>query len=307
MYYQFKLTSFPEVEKIVSVTRNTVWHIAERYHLLIFIEDGSCEFTFDDETHIVRKGDLVYIPANHAYTRKSIDNTLCAMTYIHFTMSDITIPEDAKSMTTIAIEQQNKLNDLALRGDLHNSDSNTIYLQSVIRTDDADRIPESYSSIRQSLSKKQIMSSLQASIDLCDMLARLSQKTLDHVIANPTLQNSLEMPPRLKQAVAYIYQHYTEAISLTDLSQHCNISKQQMIRYFNQVFHTTPNNYITDFKIARAKEYLFYHPNTSIKEIATELGFENQHYFARVFQKATGETPSQYRKRTIQYHNQNHF
>ena len=277
MFYRFQLTSFPEVEKIVSVTRNTVWHIAERLHLLIYIEDGCCEFSFDEETFIAHPGDLIYIPANHAYTRKSVDNTLCAMTYIHFSMSNITIPESARSMTNIAIEQHNKLNDLALRGALHHSDSNVIYLESVIHTAPSDQITESYTTIRQHLTNKQIMSSLQASIDLCSLLTRLSQKTLDYIIANPTLEASLEMPPRLKQAISYIYQHYTEAISLTDLASYCNISKQQMIRYFNQVFHTTPNNYITDFKIARAKEYLFYHPDTSIKEIATELGFENQH------------------------------
>ena len=307
MFYRFQLTAFPEVEKIISVTRNTLWHIAERKDLLIYIEDGCCEFSFDEETFTARPGDLVFIPANHAYTRTSIDNSLCTMIYLHFTLPQRADMESAKSMLNIAIGQQNRLNDLALRGDLHNTDSNTIYLESVIHTQEEDLISETCSAIRHALSSKQIMSSLQASIDLCDLLARLSQRTLDRVISTPALQTSLEMPPRLKQAVAYIYQHYTEAISLTDLAQHCSISKQQMIRYFNQVFHTTPNNYITDFKIARAKEYLFYHPDTSIKEIATELGFENQHYFARVFQKATGETPSQYRKRTIQYHNQNHF
>lgn len=307
MFYRFQMTSFLEVEKIVSVIRNTVWHIAERKDLLIYMEDGCCEFAFDDETFTARPGDLIFIPADHTYTRRPIDNALCTMTYLHFTLPQRAVMEDAKSMLDIAIGLQNKLNDLALRGDLHNADSNTIYLESVIHSQKEDQLSEAFSSIRQNLSKKQIMSSLQASIDLCDLLAKLSQKTLDRVIATPALQTSREMPPRLKQAVAYIYQHYTEAISLTDLAQHCSISKQQMIRYFNQVFHTTPNSYITDFKIARAKEYLFYHPDTSIKEIATELGFENQHYFARVFQKATGETPSQYRKRTIQYHNQNHY
>ena len=39
----------------------------------------------------------------------------------------------------------------------------------------------------------------------------------------------------------------------------------------------------------------------TIKEIAAELGFDNQHYFSRVFMKKNGETPSQYRNRTVNF------
>lgn len=307
MFYYFQLTSFPIAKKIVTVTRNTVWQIADQSHLLIHIEDGCCEFSFDEETFIVRQGDLLYIPANHSYTRRPIDGMPCTMTYIHFSMSNNVVTCNASSIFDIAIGQKNKLNDLMLYDTIHSQHSYALFLKSLFHFENTDHIADLYSTIRQTLSSRHFMSPLQTSINLCHLLALLSEMTLNHIISDPELQNTPEMPPRLKHALLYISQHYTRALSLAELAVHCNISKQQMIRDFKQYLHTTPGNYILDFKIARAKESLFYHPETSIKEIANELGFDDQHYFARVFQKATGETPSKYRTRTIQYHNQNHF
>ena len=109
------------------------------------------------------------------------------------------------------------------------------------------------------------------------------------------------MPDNLKKASEYIARHYKENISLEDLAAYCSVSKQQMIRYFKQNLGVTPVTYITNYKLARAKEMLFKYPLLTVKEIAANLGFDNQHYFSRVFAKVCGETPSQYRYRTVHY------
>ena len=71
--------------------------------------------------------------------------------------------------------------------------------------------------------------------------------------------------------------------------------------YFKNAFNKTPINYITEYKISRAKELLYNQPHLTIGEISDELGFDNQHYFTRVFAKTTGESPSHYRYRTVHY------
>ena len=40
MIYDFELNQFPVITDFYSVTRNTVWQIAETKNLLIFIKDG---------------------------------------------------------------------------------------------------------------------------------------------------------------------------------------------------------------------------------------------------------------------------
>ena len=38
-----------------------------------------------------------------------------------------------------------------------------------------------------------------------------------------------------------------------------------------------------------------------LKEVADEMGFEDQHYFSRLFTKVTGVTPSAYRKHLLTF------
>lgn len=303
MFYYFELTTFPRIQRNYTVTRNTVWEITETEHMLIFILEGCCQFTIGNESNIVHKGDIIYIPANQAYLRRPVDNTFSTMSYVHFFMSDAVYKEPPYVLEQQLAEQKKHLDSAILSGDMTSISSQAffIYLQSFISASDNENVAN-YLSILNSLSSKiYLTSQLQSSANLCNLLAILSQMTIDDFLSNTKTHNFTEIPPNLKRAISYIAMHYSEPITLSDLANHCNISKQQLIRYFNNAFDTTPTKYITDFKLSRAKELLFYHPDISIKEIAAELGFENQHYFSRVFTNKNGETPSQYRNRTLNY------
>lgn len=303
MFYYFELNAYPRVQRNYSVTRNTVWEITEQEHLLIFIEDGFCQFSCGGETRIVNKGDIVYIPANQSYVRKTVDNTLCSMTYVHFLTTDAVIETSAHTMAQHAVEQKKLLDNYILSSDTRSISEQPayVYLQTFLTGAFDEAVQEQLGIIFSLSTKRLLVTNLQLGAALCSILALLSQRTIEHVISNMKSRDIPEIPPKLKRAVSYIAMHYSEPITLEELSAHCNISKQQLIRYFNNAFHTTPINYITDFKLSRAKELLFYHPDISIKEIAAELGFDNQHYFSRVFMKKNGETPSQYRNRTVNF------
>lgn len=303
MFYSFELTANPRIRRNYGVTRNTVWEITEQEHLLIFIEDGFCQFSCGGETRQVNKGDVVYIPANQPYIRKTINNTLCSMTYIHFDTADTVAEISAHAMAQRAVEQKKLLDNYILSSDTRaiSEQPSHVYLQTFLAGALDGAVEEQLGIISSLSTRRLLITNLQLGAALCNILALLSQKTIEHVISNMKSHDIPEIPAKLKRAVSYIAMHYSEPITLEELSAHCNISKQQLIRYFNNAFHTTPINYITDFKLSRAKELLFYHPDISIKEIAAELGFDNQHYFSRVFTKKNGETPSQYRSRTINY------
>lgn len=107
----------------------------------------------------------------------------------------------------------------------------------------------------------------------------------------------LNVPSKLKKAVHFIRQNHTARITLDDLCRHCAISKSQLTRYFKEVFGKTPVQYIIELKLNSAKELFLNSPQLSIKNVANELGFEDQHYFSRIFTKNTGERPSEYKYR----------
>ena len=75
------------------------------------------------------------------------------------------------------------------------------------------------------------------------------------------------------------------------------MSYSKFRKIFKEYTGFSPSQYISEVRINMAKEIL---TNTcrSIKEIAFELGYENKDYFFTVFRKATGMTPTTYRKYT---------
>lgn len=84
----------------------------------------------------------------------------------------------------------------------------------------------------------------------------------------------------------------------SDLTVDCMAREMGMSRsvfYLNmkRVFGVTPNNFIQDARINRAKKLLREH-KTGISEVAYKCGFSDPKYFSRCFKKATGRTPSEY-------------
>jgi AraC-like DNA-binding protein len=69
--------------------------------------------------------------------------------------------------------------------------------------------------------------------------------------------------------------------------------------YFSAVFKRetgqTTVNFIKDLRLKKACEYLA-HSEKSVVEISKEVGYEDSQYFFKVFKKAIGQTPLQYRK-----------
>lgn len=100
---------------------------------------------------------------------------------------------------------------------------------------------------------------------------------------------------RIKDVLNYIQVNIGKKISMESLVDISCMSKDHLIRIFKKEIYMTPVNYIMKKKIEKAQLKLITE-NTEVKEIAYQLGFENQGYFNRVFKKFTGLTPLAYRR-----------
>ena len=303
MYYSFNLNDFPQITRFYSVTRNTVWEIAEKDNIVIYIQSGRCLISYENEEYQLNQGDIFFIPANHMYKRYPIDNLMCTMTYIHFSLSNeleqLELHEVAKRIS----DSKEKIDNQLLDGVNVLWNQSAIYLKNKYSLKKHGDSFRQLNDIRLISIRRQLMCGLQSSIILCGILSTLSQNTIEEVSSESYISSTPKVPDNLKKAIRYIRDHYTEPISLDDLASHCNVSKRQLIRYFKAAFNKTPITYVTEYKISRAKELLYTQRQLTIGEISDELGFDNQHYFTRVFSKLTGETPSQYRYRIANYKN----
>lgn len=95
----------------------------------------------------------------------------------------------------------------------------------------------------------------------------------------------------------FIEGHYSEPLSVQDAAAHFGYADAYFCRIFKQHFGTSFVTYLTNFRIRKAKELLDQH-DANVREIARAVGYEDSNYFAKVFRRTTGESPSEYRAGT---------
>jgi AraC-like DNA-binding protein len=95
----------------------------------------------------------------------------------------------------------------------------------------------------------------------------------------------------------YIHDHYKEQLSLDELAALAGVSKYHFVRQFKARTGNTPYQYVLSLRIAEAKRLLGA-GRTSVTGICFDLGFASLSSFYRMFGRATGMTPEQYRKET---------
>ena len=86
-------------------------------------------------------------------------------------------------------------------------------------------------------------------------------------------------------------------ITPESLAEQLNMGYSNFRRIFREYTGFSPAKYIQEVRISKVKEAI---TNTKkpIKQIAYEMGFENEDYFFTAFRRLTGMTPVQYREFT---------
>lgn len=98
----------------------------------------------------------------------------------------------------------------------------------------------------------------------------------------------------LDQAVQHLYSNYSSPITLDDLANIACTSKTYFVHTFHQKMGMSPLRYLQQVRIDASKRLLLT-TREPINRVASEVGFEDPLYFSRVFHKATGQSPSQFR------------
>ncbi|MFB6363594.1 helix-turn-helix domain-containing protein [Paenibacillus elgii] len=96
------------------------------------------------------------------------------------------------------------------------------------------------------------------------------------------------------QILQYIEEHLDEPLTPKALAEAFHYSPNYFSRYFKNLFHVTPIEYINEVRIERAK-WLLTHSNQSIEKIASQIGLE-RFYFSNLFKRFTMLSPSEYRQ-----------
>lgn len=116
-----------------------------------------------------------------------------------------------------------------------------------------------------------------------------------HMYTISTNNYSSTTPEPFQRALSYISSHYSQKITLEDLSEISHYNPSYIILLFRKYTLMSPIEYINNYRIIIAKELLL-HTKKSIIEVADKCGFHNLSYFTRSFKAHTNFTPSEFRK-----------
>src|SRR5215472_4008591 len=98
-----------------------------------------------------------------------------------------------------------------------------------------------------------------------------------------------------RTACRYIEEHIAEQIPLATLARSVRLSAYHFCRAFKRSFGVPPHRYHNARRIEHAKTLLA-QPARSVTEIALKVGFSETSSFTAAFRKATGTTPTAYRR-----------
>lgn len=104
--------------------------------------------------------------------------------------------------------------------------------------------------------------------------------------------------PRLGPVLTAMEKQIRKPMKVADLARQAGMSERSFYRDFQKTLGVSPAQHLIKTRVQQASDRLLYgDPNRRIGEIAEECGFEDSNYFSRVFRKAYGLSPREYRQR----------
>ena len=120
---------------------------------------------------------------------------------------------------------------------------------------------------------------------------------LAEVAAGALEASSLHEPEwKILDFKEYLARHYADkGLSIGKAAERLSISESYLSKLLRRRLGTSFVDYLSDFRVGRAKELLAASDMMSY-EVAEAVGYPDARYFASLFKKRTGLTPSEYRK-----------
>ncbi len=99
----------------------------------------------------------------------------------------------------------------------------------------------------------------------------------------------------VNKAKQFILNNYSEEISLDDIARAAFVSPYHLSHLFKEVEGISVFTYLTKVRLEKAK-LLLRNRSYTINQISLQIGFRDPGYFAKVFRRVEGRTPSQFRQ-----------
>jgi AraC family transcriptional regulator len=102
-------------------------------------------------------------------------------------------------------------------------------------------------------------------------------------------------PTRLRKVTELVRSEIEDELSLDKMAEAAGLSAAHFSQMFRKSTGESPHRFVLRHRIERAKEMLLA-PEVRVLDVAIACGFKTQQHFARVFRRACGASPTDYRQ-----------
>ncbi|MCR6098065.1 AraC family transcriptional regulator [Salipaludibacillus agaradhaerens] len=99
----------------------------------------------------------------------------------------------------------------------------------------------------------------------------------------------------MEKSRMYMEHHFQENMSIEHLASRIDVSPKYFSSLFKKEFGISVTEYVTRLRINKAKSLLI--KDIKIRDVANEVGYNDEYYLSRKFKQLVGMSPSAYRER----------
>ncbi len=222
-----------------------------------FVMSGECCVILDNECHILRSGDLVYMPKGKMRAYFSMCREL-TMYEINFEAYVNTKPWNE------ALGIDNSF--------------------PVVHSDNGEYIAKLFEdSLRYEMNKDPMYD-----VIFCTNIAMVMKEFIIKHTEKRKLTASFD------DVIRYMHSNIDKAIKLEELAAICYMQPTYFIKKFKASFGESPIVYFNKLKVYKAMT-LFASTDMSVYEVSRAVGVEDNSYFSRMFKKLCNMTPTEYK------------
>lgn len=137
--------------------------------------------------------------------------------------------------------------------------------------------------------QKTVRTELSVSRAITDVLTELL------LLAGDRDSAEVGLPASVADVMHYYDRHYAERLTLDGVAARFAVDKYHLAKSFKRHTGFSPNDYLINARITRAKELLRF-TDLSVAEIAASVGIDNVSHFINLFRQRQASTPLAYRK-----------
>ena len=225
-------------------------------YYLMYLLSGRLKVYFPDGVRTAEAGDFIIFPPEYKYRYSSSGSVTLSYYFVHFTGSDVERILEKCSLLPLPCLWHAGSSDEAVTG---------------------------FSSLFEAYAQSDELRDLSLFSSLLRVILALSKSVRSKNGERP-----------LSRSMTYIISKYTEDISVPYLAEMEGLSVSRYNTLFREINGISPIKYIISLRMNHAATLLAT-TNLAINEIGAAVGYQDNHFFSKLFKKYVGVAPQAYR------------